>query len=120
MDASKKYAARRRRHERIRRQVRGSSERPRLAVHRSNTGVYAQVIDDARGVTLAAASSLDKTLNFPTDEGKIGVSRAVGKLVAERARAAGIELVVFDRGGNRYHGRVRALAEGAREGGLIF
>ncbi len=100
--------------------MQGSPERPRLAVFRSNRGIYAQVIDDGAGRTLAAASSLDKGLAPPGDEGKVGVSWAVGKLVGERARAAGVERVVFDRGGNRYHGRVRALAEGAREAGLDF
>lgn len=114
-----KRVARRRRHERVRRHIRGTAERPRLSVYRSNTGIYAQVIDDTRGHTLAAASSLDKGLE-PEGEGKIGVSRAVGKLVAQRAQAAGITRVVFDRGGNRYHGRVKALAEAAREAGLAF
>jgi large subunit ribosomal protein L18 len=86
-------------------------------VFRSNNGIYAQVIDDRSGRTLAAASSLDGDLSVDGD-GKIGVALAVGKLVAQRAKSAGIAAVVFDRGGNRYHGRVKALAEGAREGGL--
>jgi large subunit ribosomal protein L18 len=120
MDAAqKKRTARRRRHERLRKNVRGTAERPRLAVYRSNTGIYAQVIDDRAGKTLAAASSLDKNL-ANEGKGKIGVASAVGKLVAERAKAAGIEAVVFDRGGNRYMGRVAALADAAREGGLKF
>lgn len=118
MDAKKKRAARDRRHARVRKRVRGSSERPRLAVYRSNLRIYAQVIDDGVGHTLAAASSLDPTLPEPEEEGKVGVAKAVGKLVAQRAREAGIERVVFDRGGSRYHGRIQALAEGAREGGL--
>jgi large subunit ribosomal protein L18 len=112
-----KAAARGRRHARVRRKVRGSAERPRLAVFRSNKCIYAQVIDDRSGRTLAAASSLDSGLSVDGD-GKIGVAQAVGKLVAQRAQSAGIAAVVFDRGGNRYHGRVKALAEGAREAGL--
>ncbi len=118
MDPKKKRAARDRRHARVRRRVRGTTERPRLAVYRSNTRIYAQVIDDGAGHTLAAASSLDAPLPESDADGKVGTAKAVGLLVAERARQAGIERVVFDRGGNRYHGRVRALAEGAREGGL--
>ena len=117
--AAKKRNARRRRHERLRKNVRGSADRPRLAVYRSNAGIYAQVIDDREGRTLAAASSLDKTLSVD-GKGKIGVAAAVGKLVAERAKAAGVNAVVFDRGGNRYTGRVQALADAAREGGLEF
>ena len=121
MDAAKKKrAGRERRHVRIRKQVSGTGERPRLAVFRSNKGIYAQVIDDAKGHTLAAASTQDPGLQAPEGEGKVGASRAVGKLLAERAQAAGVTKVVFDRGGNRYHGRVQALAEGAREGGLEF
>jgi large subunit ribosomal protein L18 len=115
--AATKRTARRRRHERLRRKVRGTAERPRLAVYRSNAGIYAQVIDDRAGKTLVAASSLDKDLTVD-GEGKKGVAAAVGKLVAERAKAAGISAVVFDRGGNRYMGRVAALADAAREGGL--
>lgn len=118
MDAKKKRAARKRRHARVRKRVRGTAARPRLAVYRSNTSIYAQIIDDGVGHTLAAASSADTSLPEPGDDGKVGVAKAVGLLVAERAREAGIERVVFDRGGSRYHGRIRALAEGAREGGL--
>jgi large subunit ribosomal protein L18 len=99
--------------------AKAANGRPRLSVHRSSKHIYAQIIDDRVGHTLAAASSLDDNL-APDGEGKVGVSKAVGKLVAERARAAGITRVVFDRGGNRFHGRVKALAEGAREGGLEF
>ena len=117
--AARKRVARERRHTRLRKNVRGSQERPRLAVFRSNTGIYAQVINDREGKTLAAASSLDKDLSVD-GKGKIGVATAVGKLVAERAKAAGVEAVVFDRGGNRYMGRVAALADGAREAGLKF
>jgi large subunit ribosomal protein L18 len=119
MDASKKRAARRRRHERLRKHVAGTSERPRLAVYRSNRGIYAQIIDDTAGRTLAAASSLEGDLTAD-GTGKVGISKAVGRRVAERATQAGVSQVVFDRGGNRYHGRVAALADGAREGGLSF
>ena len=119
MDAGQKRLARRRRHARVRKHVRGTPERPRLVVFRSNAGIYAQVVDDRVGHTLAAASSLDKDLSS-TGKGKVGVAGAVGKLIAERAKAAGVEAVVFDRGGNRYMGRVKALAEAAREGGLDF
>ena len=112
-------SARRRRHTRIRQRVRGTAQRPRLVVYRSNTNIYAQLIDDRAGHTLAAASSLDADLQ-PDGDGKVGVSKAVGKLVAERGQAAGITSVVFDRAGNRYMGRVAALADGAREGGLEF
>ena len=117
--AANKRKARERRHTRVRKAVAGTPQRPRLAVYRSNTGIYAQVIDDRQGRTLAAASSLDKDLSVEGD-GKIGVASAVGKLVAERAKAAGVEAVVFDRGGNRYMGRVAALADSAREAGLKF
>jgi large subunit ribosomal protein L18 len=122
MRTSTKRAARDRRHRRLRRKIRGTAERPRLAVYRSNSAIYAQVIDDTRGHTLVAASSIEGEL--PSVEGdlsgKLAVAASVGALLAERAKAAGIEQVVFDRGGNRFHGRVRALAEAAREGGLEF
>jgi len=109
--------ARRRRHRRIRGKVSGTAERPRLAVARSNMRIYAQLIDDDRGHTLAAAGSHESALRgLP----KGAAAAEVGKLLAERARAAGVEQVVFDRGGYRYHGRVQALADGAREGGLSF
>ncbi|CAN5881760.1 MAG: 50S ribosomal protein L18 [Actinomycetota bacterium] len=119
---SKKRVARQRRHARVRKHVRGTLQRPRLVVYRSNAGIYAQVVDDGAGHTLAAASSLDKDLSVDSDGsgGKVGVAGAVGKLVADRAKSAGIESVVFDRGGNRYSGRVKALADGARQGGLHF
>ena len=111
-----KEQARRRRHARVRAKVRGTTERPRLAVYRSNRTIYVQVIDDANGTTLCAADS-----RATADAGdKSAQAKAVGKLIAERAKAAGIETVVFDRGGFLYHGRVKALAEGAREGGLNF
>jgi large subunit ribosomal protein L18 len=112
-------AARSRRRTRIRKRVRGTAARPRLAVYRSNVHIYAQLIDDTAGNTLAAASTKDAASSTGED-GKVGAAREVGKLVAERAKAAGIESCVFDRGGNRYAGRVAALADGAREGGLTF
>jgi large subunit ribosomal protein L18 len=102
---------------RIRSKISGSPVRPRLSVFRSNVGIYAQVIDDLNGKTLAAASSKDLK-DFSGN--KSAVASAVGKLVAGKAKAAGIDTVVFDRGGYLYHGRVKALAEGARESGLIF
>ena len=108
-------ALRRKRHQRIRLHITGSAERPRLSVFRSATYIYAQVIDDASGRTLAAASSREASLAGSTP---VETARAVGKAVAERAKAAGIDAVVLDRGGYQYHGRVRSLAEGAREGGL--
>ena len=103
----------------IRKRLSGSSIRPRLSVYRSNKGIYAQIIDDVSGKTLVSASSLSK--DFTAPEGtKIDQSVAVGKLVAEKAIAAGIKDVVFDRNGYLYHGRVKSLADGAREGGLNF
>ena len=106
---------------RIRQVVRGAHERPRLAVYKSGKHIYAQIIDDGSGSTLAHASSLDPGLR---KEGKVGAGRdaagKVGQLVAERAKKAGVSKVVFDRGGYRYHGRVKALAEAARSGGLEF
>lgn len=111
----------RRRHGRIRRQVFGTSERPRLAVFRSNQHIYAQVIDDTRHHTLASASTLESDLKSEIETGaNCEASVRVGKLIAERAIAQGIKQVVFDRGGNLYHGRVKALADAAREGGLDF
>jgi large subunit ribosomal protein L18 len=112
-----KVESRRRRHRRVRRKVTGTAERPRLAVYRSNRGIGAQLIDDAAGHTLAAASSLEPELRGTK---RAEMPTAVGKLVAERASAAGIGRVVFDRGGHLYHGRVKALADAAREGGLEF
>ncbi len=106
------------RHKRVRSKVSGTPERPRLNVFRSETNIYAQVIDDTTGRTLACASSLEK--GFTCEGSKTDAARQVGKTVAERARAKGIEMVVFDRGGYLYHGRVQALADGAREGGLQF
>ena len=108
-------ALRRKRHQRIRLRIAGSPERPRLSVFRSAKYIYAQVIDDSTGRTLAAASSREAGFAASTP---IDTARAVGRAVAERAKAAGIDAVVLDRGGYHYHGRVRSLAEGAREGGL--
>ena len=118
MSSSKaKVAARLRRHRRVRRRVTGTAERPRLAVYRSNRGIAAQLIDDVAGRTVAAASHQDKSL---AKASRADTPAAVGKLVAERAREAGIASVVFDRGGYLYHGRVKALADAARENGLEF
>lgn len=107
---------------RIRRRIRkvssGTEARPRLAVFRSNKEIYAQLIDDTKGVTLAAASSRDK--GFETKGTKIEIAKEVGKAIAEKAQGIGISEVAFDRGGNLYHGRVKSLADGAREAGLKF
>jgi large subunit ribosomal protein L18 len=113
MDAQTKRRARVRRHTRVRKKVSGSAERPRLAVYRSNRHIYAQLIDDTRAVTLVQASDAEVQGDGPTDRAK-----KVGELLAGRAKDAGVAGAVFDRGGRRYHGRVAALAEGAREGGL--
>ena len=114
-------AARVTRHQRIRRRVAGTAERPRLCVYRSNKHIYAQIIDDVAGKTLAAASTLDGGLKAELKTGAdIAAAAAVGKLVAERAAKAGVKEVVFDRGAYIYHGRIKALAEAAREGGLTF
>ncbi len=111
-------AARRRRHRRVRRRIAGTPERPRLAVFRSNRYIYAQVIDDSAGHTLAAASSLEEDLR--SQRLTVEAAAAVGKRVGERAKEAGVDTVLFDRGGNAYHGRVKALADAAREAGLEF
>ncbi|MEE3427542.1 MAG: 50S ribosomal protein L18 [Ruminococcus sp.] len=110
--------ARLNRHKRIRGKISGTAERPRLCVFRSQNNIYAQIIDDVKGVTLVQASSLDKSITGYG--GNKEAAKAVGKLVAERAAEKKITDVVFDRGGNIYHGRVKELAEGAREGGLNF
>lgn len=110
--------ARIKRHKRVRAKISGTAERPRLNVFRSNANIHAQIIDDVNGVTLAAASSLDKEV--AGNGGNKEAAKAVGKLIAERAAQKGITDVVFDRGGYIYHGRVKELAEGAREGGLKF
>ncbi|MCZ7567538.1 MAG: 50S ribosomal protein L18 [Ardenticatenaceae bacterium] len=114
-------AMRERRHRHIRSRVSGTAERPRLSVYRSLTNIYAQLIDDISGHTLVSASTLDPAIREEIARlKKTEAARRVGALVAERAKTAGITQVVFDRGGFRYHGRVRALAEAAREGGLEF
>ncbi|MGI8710716.1 MAG: 50S ribosomal protein L18 [Acidimicrobiales bacterium] len=116
--AKNKREARSRRHRRVRKKVRGTAERPRLTVFRSNKHITAQVIDDRAGHTLAAASTTEADASGPG--GNVAAATTVGERVASRAREAGITTVVFDRGGNLYHGRIAALAEAAREGGLEF
>ena len=111
-------AQRQKRHARVRGKISGTPERPRLCVFRSENNIYAQVIDDVAGTTLAAASSVEK--GFEGNGGNIAAAKDIGSKIAERALAKGIEEVVFDRGGYIYHGRVQALAEAAREGGLKF
>lgn len=117
-----KNASRQQRHARVRKRVEGTPERPRLNVYRSTNNIYAQVIDDRAGRTLASASTLDATLRQDKKGagGNVAAAQTVGKLVAERAKAAGVTKVVFDRGGYLYHGRVQALADAARESGLDF
>jgi large subunit ribosomal protein L18 len=115
MDAKRRREARERRHVRVRRKIVGTADRPRLAVFRSNRHIYAQLIDDDAARTLVAASDREVQASA---EGKRDAAKAVGELIGERATAAGIERAVFDRGGRLYHGRVAALAEGAREKGL--
>ncbi len=115
------HEARLRRHRRVRSKVSGSAERPRLNVFRSLEHIYAQVIDDAAGHTLAAASTIDRELSAEcAGLTKTQCARVVGKAIADRAKAAGVSTVVFDRGGYQFHGRVKALAEAAREAGLEF
>ncbi len=116
---NKVAVGRKRRHVRVRKKVSGTAERPRLVVTRSARHTVAQVVDDTVGRTLASASTMEVDLRGATVD-KTAKARKVGQLVAERAKTAGVQAVVFDRGGNRYHGRVAALAEGAREGGLDF
>ena len=108
-----------RRHLRVRKKVSGTAARPRLVVNRSAKHIFAQIIDDTAGKTLASASTLDASIRGESGN-KTAKSAQVGKLLAERAKAAGVETVVFDRGGYQYHGRVAALADGAREGGLVL
>lgn len=118
---AKSIDSRKRRHRRIRRKIAGTPERPRLNVFRSLDNIFAQVIDDVNGHTLASASTIDKKLKAEmAGKAKKEQAHLVGKAIAERAKDAGIEQVVFDRGGYIYHGRVQSLAEGAREGGLKF
>jgi large subunit ribosomal protein L18 len=117
--AKDKRDARLRRHTRVRRHVRGTTDRPRLAVFRSNRHIHVQVIDDRTGRTLASASTIESAL-AEDGSGNIAAAQRVGRAVAERAKDAGVDKVVFDRGGNLYHGRVAALAAAAREAGLEF
>jgi large subunit ribosomal protein L18 len=119
MTTMTRHELRLRRHRRVRKRVVGTAERPRLAVFRSNRGIFAQLVDDDAGATIASASWLDVRKAGATGS-KSDQASAVGKLLAEKAKAAGVETVVFDRGGYLYHGRVQALADGAREGGLVF
>ena len=114
-----KAVARQRRHLRLRKKIKGTAARPRLVVTRSNRHMVAQIVDDTVGKTVASATTLEADLRaFEGD--KVAKARKVGELVAERAKAAGVEAVVFDRGGNKYHGRVAAVADGAREAGLAL
>ena len=119
MAIKSKAEQRARRHARIRKYVSGTAARPRLCVTRSTRHMFVQVIDDVKGVTLASASTMEAELRA-ADLDKTAKAKRVGELVAERAKAAGVEAVVFDRGGNKYHGRVAAVADGAREGGLAL
>ena len=121
MSIPNRKEARRKIHRRIRKKLSGTAGRPRLAVHYSNCHVYAQVIDDLAGRTVAAASTLDKDIRDVLKTGaNRGAAAQVGKVIAERAKSAGVETVVFDRGGYLYHGRVKALGDAAREAGLKF
>jgi large subunit ribosomal protein L18 len=117
MSVTTKPQQRLRRRRRVRAKVTGTAERPRLSVFRSNKGIFAQLVDDANGTTVAAVNWIEPDLR---KLGTMDQAKRVGELLAERAKAAGVETCVFDRGGYRYHGRVKALAEGAREGGLKF
>lgn len=113
---NKKLTGRKKVHRRIRKKIVGTAERPRLCVFRSNREIYAQLIDDEKGVTLLQATSLKAGFTG----NKVDVAKQVGMAIAEKAKASGLESVVFDRGGYLYHGRVKSLADGAREGGLVF
>lgn len=118
-NSKSKSALRSRRQLRIRKRISGTTARPRLVVNRSSRHVFVQVVDDTRGVTVASASTMEADLRA-LDGDKTAKAKRVGELVAERSKAAGVEAVVFDRGGNRYHGRIAAVADGAREGGLAL
>ena len=116
-----KNAARVKKHLSIRNRIHGTAERPRLSVYRSNTNIFVQVIDDINGVTLASASTIDKTLKASIKNGgNVEAAKAIGKAIAERAQAKGIKAIVFDRSGYKYTGRIAALADAAREAGLSF
>ena len=118
-NSKSKSASRSRRQLRIRKRIAGTAARPRLVVNRSARHVFVQVVDDSRGVTVASASTMEADLRSMEGD-KTAKAKRVGELVAERSKAAGVEAVVFDRGGNRYHGRIAAVADGAREGGLAL
>jgi large subunit ribosomal protein L18 len=120
--ATPRLAGRKRRHVRIRKKVQGTAERPRLSVFRSLNHIYAQLVDDLAGRTIMTVSSLDKGLvpDVKTAKGKVAAGKIVGKALAAKAKEKGIDRVCFDRGGYLYHGRVKAVADGAREGGLTF
>jgi large subunit ribosomal protein L18 len=120
MNVKKLTDSRKRRHLRVRKKVRGTAQRPRLAVFRSSKHVYAQVIDDVAGRTIASASTMESSARSKGGGGTVAAATSVGERVAERAKQAGIATVVFDRGGFKYHGRVAAVADGARSGGLEF
>ena len=115
-----KSARRNRIHLRIRKTIQGTSEKPRLSIYRSNKEIYAQVIDDVNGKTIASASSREKEITDAKVDNKIGEAQLVGKLIGERAKKAGVSSIGFDRSGYLYHGRVKSLADGAREAGLNF
>ncbi len=115
-----KVMARAKRVSRIRKKITGTTERPRLRVFKSNKHIYAQIIDDIQGKTVVSMSTIDKSFDMGEEKGKTGAAKVVGTVIAERAKKAGVERVVFDRGGYLYHGRVKSLSEGAREGGLLF
>ncbi|MCB4208278.1 50S ribosomal protein L18 [Arthrobacter sp. UM1] len=118
-NSKSKSAARARRQLRIRKRINGTAARPRMVVNRSARHIFVQVVDDSRGVTVASASTMEADLRS-FDGDKTAKAKRVGELVAERSKSAGVESVVFDRGGNRYHGRIAAVADGAREGGLAL
>lgn len=118
--AKSKAIGKQRRHERIRKKVGGTAARPRLSVYRSLNHVYAQIIDDSKGITIAAASSLDGSLKNVKQKGNIAMAKEIGGLIAKKAAEKGIKQVVFDRSGYLYHGRIKALADAAREAGLEF
>ena len=120
INAPQRNEIRQRVHSRIRRKMTGSAERPRLNLYSSLNHIYTQIIDDAKGVTIASASTVTKKGNERKAGGNIEAAKTVGKLIAERAQAAGIKKVIFDRGGYLYHGRIKALADAAREAGLEF
>lgn len=121
MSTAAKVKSRHRRHARLRQRIFGTAERPRLNVYRSSIHIYAQLVDDSKGHTLVSASTLDASLRTSLKTtGTIESAKAVGRLLAERAKSAGVGKVVFDRGGRVYHGRIKALAEASREGGLQF